>query len=126
MPLSLKKWGMSALYGLVDIGTEFVDQTMKLPASGTFQNATDIQRAAAVGGGAALAYFGRGSMAEVGETIALSATPLLEKSAANAILSLMGNPTRFASGGGRGQILTRRPGAGPTPGAPGGVAGAFY
>ncbi len=126
MPLSLKKWGTSAVYGLVDIATEYVDKTQALPASGTFQNSTDIQRVIAVAGGAGAAYLSRGRMSEYGETVAVAATPLLEKSVANMVLSLMGNPTRFAAGGARSQILVRKnaaPGAGR---APGGAAGTFY
>jgi hypothetical protein len=98
MPLSVKKWGTSAAYGLVDILTEYIDQTKGYSATGTFKNTTDWLRVAAVGGGAVASYLDRGSLAEYGETVTYSATPLLEKSAANFILRLLGSTRTFRPG----------------------------
>jgi len=123
MAVPMKEWGLSAVYGLVDIGTEYADKTMALPASGTFKNITDWQRTAATLGGAAVSWFSRGRAGEYAKTFVIASTPLLEKSVANLFLSLMCNPTRFTP---RAQILVRKPGTAATARSPGNLPGAFY
>lgn len=122
MPLSLKRTGTSAVYGALDIGTEYADSSMGL-AGKPFQNITDIQRTIAVVGGGLAAHFGSGDVEELGEAVELSAIPLLEKSAFNAVASFTGASFRARS---RGQIMIRRPTGGGAATAPGGVPGTLY
>jgi hypothetical protein len=95
MALSLLRTGTSAGYGLVDILTEYVDQRQNL--SRPFETITDYQRLAATVGGAFGAYMTNGVTANILETIELASLPLLEKSVANLVLSVMKNPMRFSS-----------------------------
>lgn len=95
MGLNLLRTGTSAGYGLVDIGTEYADQSKGLTKP--FQNITDYQRLLATVGGAVGAYMSFGRSAEIFETVELASIPLLEKSIANLIESKMGSSTRFKS-----------------------------
>jgi len=83
MPLSLKKTGVSAVYGLVDIGTNILDTSMN--SVNYFQTVTDWQRIVAFGAGAGLAHFSSGNMEEMGEVLAYSSLPLLEKTIYGAV-----------------------------------------
>jgi len=121
--LSVATVATSAVYGAVDIATEYADQAMSLTKP--FQNVTDIQRTAAAVGGALVAWKGNGQSAAMAGTVATASIPLFEKTVVNAVLSFMGKTTRFVPRGtARGQILVRRPGS--SPGAPGNLPGVVY
>lgn len=121
MPLSMLKTGVSAVYGIADIGAEYADSKMALTKP--FQNVTDLSRAGATVAGVVIQEVMRSTrMNDVGEALTLSAVPLLEKSVFNAVLSLTGTSTFRAHP--RGQILVKRPGS--VPGAAGNVPGVVY
>lgn len=110
--LSMRKMGTSAVYGAVDIATEYLDSSVLKTSGKPFETATDIQRTVATVGGLALSHFGRGNMAEYGADIAQASIPLFEKTLVNAVLSFTGSTTRFMPRGvPRGQVLIRRPGS---------------
>jgi hypothetical protein len=78
--LELKKIGVSALYGLVDLGAEIYDQ-QNLPSALPFQNTRDWERAIAFAGGLVGSYMSSGGFVEeASQALVLSSTPLLEKS----------------------------------------------
>ena len=105
--ISLKKLGMSAGYGALDLATEWADKEMskKNPSIlKPFQNATDIQRAVAFLGGVGATYFMRDPMiTEIAETVAIASIPLLEKSVYKAVRTSL-------PGGTRGRLVLRYPG----------------
>jgi len=119
MPLELKKVGTSAVYGLVDIGTEIADGQLGYTSS--FQTITDWQRTAAFVGGSAAAHLTNGSLADYGETVAYASLPLFEKSVYKAVRQYLAPTLPAIAGysGGRGQpgqIVLRqagRPGSAP-------------
>jgi len=78
--LELKKIGVSALYGLVDLGAEIYDH-QNLPSALPFQNTRDWERAIAFAGGLVGSYMSSGGFVEeASQALVLSSTPLLEKS----------------------------------------------
>jgi hypothetical protein len=114
--LSMVATTTSAVYGAVDIGTEYLDQAVLkgMGAPGTFKNTTDWQRAiAAVGGGfvASGMLTKKKSITEMANNVHLASIPLLEKSIVNFILIMTKSTSPFRARG-RGQIQIRNPGAG--------------
>lgn len=85
---------MSAGVGVVDEVATYWDEQENRTES--FKNATDISRLLIAGAGYAMQVF-MPKMAVMGETLALSATPLLVKSIAKPVRSAIGGGTAAAA-----------------------------
>ncbi len=95
MPIDLVRSGISAGVGVVDEVLESMDANAGRVKS--FRTATDIGRLVIAGVGYGLQVF-MPRQAKLGETLALSATPLLVKSIAKPIRATMGKATSSTAG----------------------------
>lgn len=85
MPIDVTRSAFSAGVGVADEILEYVDAHAKVPRTQSFRTAKDIGRLAIALGGYGLQAFGPGRYVKLGETLALSATPLLVKSLAGPV-----------------------------------------